>query len=369
MLIFHEGLPGSGKSYEAMTHHVLPALQKGRKVHAFIDGLNHERVAECAQLPIERVRELLLPLTEDDLKRLPEVITPNSLVVLDEAQNYWPASREKLSPAMMKFITEHRHLGLDILLMGQLMKDVHTIWRGRVGQLVIFNKLDAIGAEKRYSITVKKPTSPGKFEVTNRSVGKYDESMFGMYASHVDDSVNKENYKDKRATVWGGFAMRYGAVAVVALLIFGGVYLWRFFHPKPAEQAVSKPAPTPSAQSASAPERPKERQSAPSTLAEAMKQWNGKYRPRVDVASWSVGGKKFMRGVVEWYDGDERVQERQTFEQLERQGIQVVVADGSALIGGVLMTAWRPLDPPKRPYGADLTNGQPATTSGKAGLP
>lgn len=45
MLIFHEGLPRSGKSYEAMVRHIIPALQKGRHVWAYIEGLNHARIA------------------------------------------------------------------------------------------------------------------------------------------------------------------------------------------------------------------------------------------------------------------------------------------------------------------------------------
>ncbi|MGL6388160.1 zonular occludens toxin domain-containing protein [Aeromonas hydrophila] len=37
MLIFHEGLPGSGKSYEALVSHIIPRLKDGRTVDAYID--------------------------------------------------------------------------------------------------------------------------------------------------------------------------------------------------------------------------------------------------------------------------------------------------------------------------------------------
>lgn len=58
MLIFHEGLPGSGKSFEACVKHIVPALQKGRKVFAYIEGLNHEKFSEVFELPQGRVKDI-----------------------------------------------------------------------------------------------------------------------------------------------------------------------------------------------------------------------------------------------------------------------------------------------------------------------
>lgn len=45
MIIFHEGLPGSGKSYEALVKHIIPSLEKGRKVYARLNGFNYEKVS------------------------------------------------------------------------------------------------------------------------------------------------------------------------------------------------------------------------------------------------------------------------------------------------------------------------------------
>ncbi|MGU5709180.1 zonular occludens toxin domain-containing protein [Aeromonas hydrophila] len=36
MFIFHEGMPGSGKSYEALVFVIIPALKLGRRVRARI---------------------------------------------------------------------------------------------------------------------------------------------------------------------------------------------------------------------------------------------------------------------------------------------------------------------------------------------
>ncbi|KAB1128555.1 zonular occludens toxin, partial [Escherichia coli] len=64
MFVFHEGLPRSGKSYEAMVKRIIPALLKGRKVYARLNGINHEKVAEASGLSVERVRELLFEIPE-----------------------------------------------------------------------------------------------------------------------------------------------------------------------------------------------------------------------------------------------------------------------------------------------------------------
>jgi zona occludens toxin len=55
-ILFYEGLPGAGKSYEAMATQIIPFLQKGREVVAYIEGLDHERIAVAADMPVERVR-------------------------------------------------------------------------------------------------------------------------------------------------------------------------------------------------------------------------------------------------------------------------------------------------------------------------
>ena len=43
MLVFNEGVPRAGKSYDAVKNHILPTLKKGRRVFARLNGLHHER--------------------------------------------------------------------------------------------------------------------------------------------------------------------------------------------------------------------------------------------------------------------------------------------------------------------------------------
>jgi zona occludens toxin len=67
MIIFHEGLPGSGKSYEAAINQIIPALKNGRPVYAYIEGLNHQKFSEVTGLPLERVTSLLHQVTKEEV--------------------------------------------------------------------------------------------------------------------------------------------------------------------------------------------------------------------------------------------------------------------------------------------------------------
>ena len=202
MLIFHEGLPGAGKSYEAMVHQVLPALEKGRKVFAYIEGLDHGKIAEVLDESEERIKQLLIPLDRDQVPTIYDHVENDALVVIDELQNFFPSGRQKLSDQMTQFVTEHRHRGLDILCMGQDLRDCHNLWKRRISQKVVFVKLDAVGMSKRYRWTVQKATTGEKFHDIRSGVRKYDPKYFGIYASHTDDTENTADFKDDRANIF-----------------------------------------------------------------------------------------------------------------------------------------------------------------------
>ena len=70
MIIFHEGMPRSGKSYAATQDHIVPALKQGRRMYVRIDGIDHAKLADLAGITEERCRELLTELTEEDVHKL-----------------------------------------------------------------------------------------------------------------------------------------------------------------------------------------------------------------------------------------------------------------------------------------------------------
>ncbi len=172
---------------------------------------------------METVRALLIPVTRDQVPDIWKIVDNDSLVVIDELQNFWPSGRQKLSAEITEFVTEHGHRGLDVLCMGQALSDCHTLWKRRIENKLVFSKLSALGAEDRYNWALYKQTSPDKWEKTTSGTDKYDKKYFGTYKSHTDGTTNTGNYQDKRAVIWSSPLFKLGLPAVA---VVGGLALY-----------------------------------------------------------------------------------------------------------------------------------------------
>ena len=336
-ILFHEGLPRSGKSYEAMANVVIPWLKKGHHVVAYIEGLDsldcQKRISEAADIPLEKVQELLTPLTRDDMRprtakdaRGKETQTDgawiektkdNALHVFDEAQNWW-GNRSKPSPELTQFVTEHGHRGITVLLMGQSLKDVHTLWRRRVDQKFTFLKLTALGSDKRYRVTIYKGQGDDQFVKVSDKIAKYDPKFFGTYKSHVGDDTITDTYTDDRINVFKTGAFKYLLPLVLFLAIWGGFKAWSFFHPEEENLAITPPAqtnaPPPGQTNAPAPAKKSPQERYFLELSESA-------RPRL---VGLVSRENRVDGVLEWVEPGARVVERMTLDQVRILGVSVV---------------------------------------------
>lgn len=349
MIIFLEGLPRSGKSYSAMVQYIIPALQKGRKVYAYIEGLNHQRIAEAAELSLEVVESLLYPITREQVPTIYEHVENDALVAIDELANFWPSGRRELPEKVMIFIKEHGHRGLDLLCMDQVMTDSHKMWTGRVDTLVKFRKLDAIGKEDQFSCSVFKRDSGGKFkEVTKAKPEKYDPKYFGTYKSHTEGTLNTANFADARANVKNSKAWKVAKIYSVVALVAIGFIIW-FFNggatvakepPKKANiaetvaerdhaAALKAPGQQPDKMSpapASAPAAP----SAPPAFKDHIEKLQEKHRARLTGIIWNAKG---LQGWIEWRDESNRLYEVFTLDQMKLFGYFVTVSpDGQMAV-------------------------------------
>lgn len=235
MIIFHEGMPGSGKSYAAMRDHIIPAVKKGRKVFARMNGLDRDRIAEVAGIDRARLDEQLFEIDETEVDKLCRVtngewqLPPDCLLVIDELQNFFPQKRAPLDQDTIKFVAEHRHRGMDILAMGQLLKDCHRTWVNRTNRKYQFLNRDVVGKADEYKWRVfnGQPDSKGQVIFNEITGGKlpYDKSIFGTYKSFQDDTENTERLVDDRTNVYNSKAFRVylPLVGLVALLGLGYV--------------------------------------------------------------------------------------------------------------------------------------------------
>jgi zona occludens toxin len=205
MITFYEGMPRAGKSYSAMAEAIVPALKEGRKVFSNIAGLDHGKIAAAAGITIPKCCELLVQLADSQMQDVYKHVENDSLVVLDEAQDFWPTGRQKLSPEMTEFITRHGHRGLDIIIMGQAVKDVHALWRRRIERKHYFLKLTALGKPTKYAVTFFNAVLRGEevvYEQIQTLEYEYDPLYFGTYKSHTDDTKNKSTLTESRAVVY-----------------------------------------------------------------------------------------------------------------------------------------------------------------------
>ncbi len=369
MIIFHEGLPRSGKSYEAAVRRIIPALQAGRKVFAYIEGLNHEKFAEVTGVPVENIRGRVehRPISADDYSKLSnadkqrvkkgadgwtlktypgllhqidaeqvrtvyEHVENDALVIIDEVQDFWPSDRAKLSDEITTFITQHGHRGLDIVIMGQDHRDCHALWKRRIDQLYVFVKLDAVGMAHKYTWTSHK-SNKGKFVPLRSGSGEYDQRYFGLYKSHTDDTTNKETYNDDRANLLKSNALRYGMPAAAVVGVVAVWYLVAFFRGdkqpvkiKEAATDVAKPAEQPPPIKAQAvavkvDDKPKELPKALSHT-EYVEQVVTKWKPRLAGMIEGTGkdGQRKIVAYVEFLDDTNHVKEKLDLKQLEAFG-------------------------------------------------
>lgn len=236
MIVCHEGLPGSGKSYEAVVKHILPAIKSKRFLATNINGIKEgiPKFSELTDLSEKAIEELIYVLTDDDIENFGQNIPKDALIVFDEVQNYYPAGRQKQDPKVVKFVAEHRHHGHDIIIMTQSFNDIAPLWRRRTQRKISFFKRTAIGQPHKYTWIAYEATQPEKFKKINSGGGEYDSKYFGTYKSHQDGTENKSlSYEDDRTNIFKQKHFVFGVPLVAIGAIYAVYHLYSFFHSTP----------------------------------------------------------------------------------------------------------------------------------------
>lgn len=329
MLIFHEGLPGSGKSYEALISHIIPSIQKGRKVFARINGLNYEKIAELTEREESEVRALLYEITEEQVPTIEQHVENDSMVIIDELQNFFPSGRGKLSDGITQFVTEHRHRGIDIVAMGQSIADVHNLWRRRTQRKIQFLKLDMVGAENRYKWTAFQGSLDGKGEIKFTKIKsgtrKYEKKYFGSYASHQASTENTENYGDDRLNIFKTKTFTFW-IPVFALIVgFAIYYLTGFFGVKEIEVAEKQ---TKAVSPAGEPERPSTNEQQIEVIKnpnehgfDFLRELNNNYESKITYLDERRGIVWDM--IVVWYDTTGKIIDRMYHTDFVKLGYKI----------------------------------------------
>ena len=241
MIEMFEGVPGSGKSYYAVSERLLKWVRAGRRVYVFVEGFYLDRLAVFeGRDQAELAQQITLWLSGEDVKAGLLHVEPGSAVLLDEVQTLF-RSKDKTDPVLLRWLETHRHKGIDLVLMCQQYGQVTLGVNRLVEATTKFRRLDRFGLKNRYQASVR--GNPDELEVIRMFTGKYEPKLYAYYSSYSSATV--------RETARGGSILKsptvliggLGLVVAVGWFAFGG---W-LSGAKPAPAAsVSKLSPPPS---------------------------------------------------------------------------------------------------------------------------
>lgn len=376
MLVFNEGLPRSGKSYDVVKNHILPALAAGRKVFARLNGLDEpakrQAIADYLKIDMVTLDDRLVHVTSAEVRTLfvavkdaagewtiPDQLKDN-LFVVDECHSFYVASREAINPAVEEFFALIGQNGGDGVLMSQWYRRLHSSLRARIERKNLFQKLTAVGMDGKYNVTRYHALGPERFEKIGAEVQTYEPVIFPMYKGYADGTGNRAVYKAGGQTVWHKIG-KY-AIFIVPVVLFGIYQLTHFFGRDSGLAKSSAPAAVQPVQpvqplSGSAAMRDTARGSG--VAAEKPRHGKmddgqayvfdlaGKARPRL-AGLVTMPGEP-ARGVIEWRQDAGMIVDRLDLAQIRDLGVTVEVHSyGVRLVVGKdvqVVTAW-PLDVP-----------------------
>ncbi|MFH7043961.1 zonular occludens toxin domain-containing protein [Paucibacter sp. JuS9] len=198
MINFLLGAPGGGKSYEATVFHILPALEKGRKVITNLP-LDLEKIGQIdAAYP--SLIELRTASKREGVKGQGDKARPwrafehaddfgdpwrradgiGPLYVIDECHLAMP--KGETERGVEEWFSLHRHENADVLLITQSYGKVSAAIRDLVQVVYRVRKNVALGSMGSYT---RKVQDGLRGEVVNTSIRKYEKRFFGLYRSHT----------------------------------------------------------------------------------------------------------------------------------------------------------------------------------------
>lgn len=158
MISCYEGLPGAGKTYDAMRK-LLDNLSQGRRILTNISGPDQEEKQEIIKhflnLDDSQLKENLVSLQDHQVTEFWNHINPGDLIIIDEAQNFFNSRdwQKKENRAFGKWASEHRHQGVDLILITQNVERIESSVRSLIEFTYRYKKLNMFGNLVKKSIS------------------------------------------------------------------------------------------------------------------------------------------------------------------------------------------------------------------------
>ena len=189
MIELFEGVPGSGKSYYAVSERLLKWVRAGRRVYVYVDGFYLDRLAHFEGVALADLeKQITLWHSVEEVRSGLLTVEPGSAVFIDEVQTAF-RSREKVDPEVLRWLETHRHRGVDVVLMcqqfGQLTLGVNRL----IESTTKFRRLDRFGLKNRYQAQVR--GNPEETEVIRMFTGKYSSKVYAYYSSYASGAIRE----------------------------------------------------------------------------------------------------------------------------------------------------------------------------------
>lgn len=239
MITAYVGLPGSGKSYNAVEHVILPALRDGRTVVTNLP-MNVEQVAEA--IPSADLRHVELERIKDNPSLIDELCPAGAVVVFDELWRLWPAGEKvnRIPEEFKSFLAEHRHRvdaegrSMQIAFVTQDLAQVAAFCRQLIEQTLIHTKLGHLGAKGKFKVNICHGAVTGLVAPEARQLvtrlGSYKPEVFRFYKSHTMSESGKqgadESAVDQRGNIWKRPGLIAMGVLGIGCLAFGGTWVY-----------------------------------------------------------------------------------------------------------------------------------------------
>lgn len=227
---------GSGKSYAAVEHQIIPALKAGRTVVTNIPVYREKLLAYCGagelvDLPLETV--------SSDPATIYDYCKPGTVVVIDEVWRIFPAGLKAnhVPEPFRQLLAEHRHMvntqgqSMQIVLVTQDLSQISAFARSLVESTFRSTKLTVIGANGRFRVDVYQGAVTGQNPNPQNRVreiyGRYKPEIYSLYKSHTmsesDSDGADESTVDNRGQAWRKPIILIGLVGG-PLMLAGGIW-------------------------------------------------------------------------------------------------------------------------------------------------
>ncbi|MBF4497577.1 zonular occludens toxin domain-containing protein [Vibrio vulnificus] len=243
------GRPRSGKSYESVAFHIIPAIKKGRRVVTNIPlnieyfvkifGDHVRGLIKVVDAQFNNYGSMDRPFSkfEDYIDDWRDENNVGPLFVIDEAHMVIP-SRVNDS-RILEFYSMHGHYGIDIIILTQNLRKIHADIRAMIEMTYYTAKNTAFGSDKTYT---KKVRIGDTREVINEEQRRYKKEYFKFYQSHTQSSgaVTEEKAADI-TPIWKRWPFWMSAVFLLTSVFMGFYFYSKATKDKPAPEHQSQP--------------------------------------------------------------------------------------------------------------------------------